>query len=244
MNANSIPNLILVAFTLTSLYDRVIDRLIEPRPTGVALSAETDAALAPTDGAVGEHLAKLAGCFAVRYQFVEDGRGDFFFDDGVEYMDVAARGHGYIARNYLILDEHTTFLHWTQEWTPLGRGQWLLTVRSGDGSLRYQSRGAWRFNQWEGEAALAAKPNRDILRTDYDQLERRNIIQLTEQRWIQSEVNRKLLDDGTPVASEVGWITYTRRESDEACAAARESLLAQSAEAAAAGGLDTHAVTW
>ena len=165
-------------------------------------------------------LAHLTGCFAVRYQFTDDGRSDFFFDDGVEYMDIRPHGQGFLARNYLVHSE--TFLHWTQEWQPIGDGRWLLTVRSGDGSLRYRSDGVWRFNQWEGRAALASKPTRDGLREDYTQLLRRNTMQFTDGRWVQSEVNSKLTADGTPVASELGWITYTRRDSDELCAPAMD----------------------
>ena len=162
-------------------------------------------------------IETLTGCFAVRYQFTEDGNKDFFVDDGVEYMDVRADGDGYYVRNYLVYDG-VTFLHWTQEWTPMEAGRWLLTVRSGDDSLRYRSDGVWRFNQWEGNPAPAAKPIRDGRRTDYDHLVRRNIIQFTGERWVQSEINMKIRADGTPVASEVGWITYTRRESNELCA--------------------------
>lgn len=172
-------------------------------------------------------LETLTGCFAVRYQFTEDGQRDFFFDDGVEYMDVRAHGDGYVARNFLVYGDDP-FLHWTQEWQPIGAGRWLLTVRSGDDSLRYRSEGVWRFNQWEGDAALAEKPTRDGLRSDYDQLVRRNVIQFTDRRWVQAEVNLKERADGTPVASEVGWITYTLRDSDELCAPAKDLAAASS----------------
>ena len=48
-------------------------------------------------------------------------------------------------------------------------------------------------------------------------LQRRNIIQMADDTWIQSEVNVKALEDGTPVASEVGWIVYTEQETADAC---------------------------
>ena len=161
-------------------------------------------------------LETLHGCYAVRYEFTEDGQGDFFLEDGVELMDVTRSGDGYFVRNYLVHEDYR-FLHWTQEWTPLADGRWMLTVRSGDGALRYRSDGVWRFNQWEGGAALAHKPTRDELRTDYAHLIRRNVMQFTADRWVHSEVNMKVREDSTPVASEVGWITYTRRDSDELC---------------------------
>lgn len=185
---------------------------------GEPAAAEREAS---DDSRAQDSLQWLTGCFAVRYQFTEDGRGDFFFDDGVEYMDVRERGDGYFVRNYLVYGGET-FLHWTQEWTPTRNGRWLLTVRSGDTSLRYRSEGVWRFNQWEGEVAKAEKPTRDGLRTDYDHMRRRNVIQFTDGRWVQSEINMKVRADGASVASELGWITYTRRDSDELCAPAIE----------------------
>ena len=179
------------------------------------------AAPASDDRQAHASLQSLAGCFAVRYQFTEDGRRDFFFDDGVEYMDIKTVGDGYLARNYLVYDGYT-FLHWVQEWQPLAGGRWLLTVKDGAGALRYQSDGVWRFNQWESQPAVARKPTRDELRDDYQQLLRRNIIQFTEGRWVQSEINLKQTAEGTPVASEVGWITYTLRDDDTPCRSAME----------------------
>ena len=58
--------------------------------------------------------------------------------------------------------------------------------------------------------------------TGGEPLVRRNIMQFTERRWVQSQVNLKQTSDGVPVASEVGWITYTERASDELCAPAME----------------------
>ncbi|MCG8420633.1 MAG: hypothetical protein MJE77_22160 [Proteobacteria bacterium] len=40
---------------------------------------------------------------------------------------------------------------------------------------------------------------------------------MADDTWIQSEVNVKALEDGTPVASEVGWIVYTEQETADAC---------------------------
>lgn len=166
-------------------------------------------------------LERLSGCFSVRYQFVETGGGkDFLVEDNIEYMDVREQGAGYFVRNFLIVDEQSSFLHWTQTWQPLGDGIWSMRVEDGQGQLRYESQGMWRFNQWEGEIALAQKPNRDIMRTDYELLERRNIIQFTPGQWIQSEVNLKLSENGTPVASEVGWIVYKLAANADACAPA------------------------
>lgn len=165
-------------------------------------------------------LEMLPGCYAVRYQFVEDGARDFFFENGIEYVELIPRGDGFVARNYLITGEDSAFLHWIQEWTPLGEGRWRMRVTDGAGNERYVSEGVWRAQQWEGEPALAVKPTRDGNRADYDMLERRNVIQFTPGYWVQSEVNRKLRADGSFVSSELGWIVYEQRQSDELCAPA------------------------
>src|SRR5690606_18351300 len=67
----------------------------------------------------GEELARaslqmLPGCYAVRYQFVEDGARDFFFENGIEYVELIPRGDGFVARNYLVTGEDSAFLHWIQ----------------------------------------------------------------------------------------------------------------------------------
>ena len=162
-------------------------------------------------------IDRVTGCFAVRYQFVENGQTDFFVDGNIEYMDVQPMGDGRLVRNFLVLPDQTSFLHFTQEWTPLGDGQWQLRVSDGAGNIRYESEGAWRFNQWEGDNAPAVKPNRDMERTDYEVLERRNHFQFTDGMIIHSQSNVKSLDDGTPVASELGWIVYTLQETDDSC---------------------------
>ncbi len=173
----------------------------------------------------GEQLSHLAGCFSVRYQFVEDGEHDFFIKDAVEYMHVRTdeANTAFRVHNYLIPPERPdlAFLHWVQIWRPMEDGRWHLRVEDGAGGLRYQGPGMWRFNQWEGQPARAKKPTRDLPRQDYDLLERRNTLQITAQSWIHSEINLKLRADGTPVASELGWIVYERMENDDACVFAR-----------------------
>lgn len=165
-------------------------------------------------------LQALSGCFSVRYQFTENSTQDFLISDNIEYMDIRAQGDGYLARNFLITGPESSFLHWNQEWTPLGDGRWSVRVTDGADQLRYETDGVWRFNQWESEPAPAVKPTRDSERTDYEVLERRSSLQLTADGWIQAEINLKLAGDGTPVASELGWIVYARLPDTEACAPA------------------------
>lgn len=178
------------------------------------------------DTQAGSSIQTLSGCFLVRYHFVENGQNDFFFEDNIEYMDVSADGDGFMARNFLVIPmgpgQTTSFLHWVQEWTPTDDDVWHLTVKDGEGNLRYETDGVWRFNQFESVTAAAIKPNRDSERTDYDVLERRNALQLAGRDWYHSEVNVKSLDDGTPVASELGWIVYSRQEDETPCDPAKE----------------------
>lgn len=190
----------------------------------------------PADSQARERLESLSGCFSVRYQFVEDGsERDFFSPETIEYMDVRSNGDGYWVRNFLILDDYPSFLHWTQDWSPVGHGAWRMKVAAGDESVRYEMTGRWQFNQWEGDPAPAVKPTRDQPRTDYDTLQRRNAMQFTDKGWIQSEVNVKLRHDGTPVANELGWIVYTRLPNEDACAEAIKAAGARDGHTDATG---------
>ena len=215
---HNLPRQILLFLALSALGATQLLQIPYPgaRSPEAPEALSTSAQEVSDDSQARASLETLSGCYAVRYEFTENGDEDFFMEDGVESMDVTRKGDGYLVRNFLVYDDYK-FLHWTQEWTPLANGRWLLTVRRGDSALRYQSDGIWRFNQWEGGAAPAQKPTRDERRTDYDHLLRRNVMQFTADRWVHSEINMKVREDATPVASEVGWITYIRRDSDELC---------------------------
>ena len=178
-----------------------------------AEAANPDAA---PDATVRQNIQHLAGCFRVSYQFVEDGKNDFFLRDALEYIDVTERGAGFIVRHYASFGG-SSFLHFTEEWQPVGRRRWTQQVTSARGVRRYEGTGSWIFNQWESHAKSAARPVRDA-RRDYATLDRRNTIQITPQRWVQVESNVKRLSDGTPIASEVGWVQY-ERVPNEQCAA-------------------------
>lgn len=173
-------------------------------------------------------IQTLSGCFLVRYHFVENGQNDFFFENNIEYMDVSANGDGFVARNFLVIPmgpgQTLSFLHWVQEWSPVSGDIWSFTVKDGEGNLRYETEGVWRFNQFESVPANAVKPNRDVDlgRDDYDVLERRNAIQLAGNDWYQSEINVKSLDSGEPVSSELGWIVYAKQTDETPCDPAKE----------------------
>lgn len=163
-----------------------------------------------------QSIPNMQGCYSVSYQFTSDGDHDFFLAGAVEYIDIREQDGGYRLRHFMITDK-TAFHHFTEEWTPLGDGRWSQRVKSGlTGALRYEATGAWNFNQWEGSAAGAAKPVRDT-KQRYATLDRRSTVQISRQRWVQAENNTKRLADGTPIASEVGWVQYERTD-DARCA--------------------------
>ncbi len=77
-------------------------------------------------------------------------------------------------------------------------------------------------NRWECHAGQAPKPFRDsgapfgFNRTDYDWLDRENILLVAENGWVQNEHNKKMKGPNTVVGYELGWITY-RRIDDKEC---------------------------
>ena len=112
--------------------------------------------------------------------------------------------------------------HWHETWTyrPDEKGWtqevWSRSPDDDNRELRYQCTAPWRLNRWECHAGRAPKPFRDygapfgFDRTDYDHLDRENILLVTDQGWVQNEHNKKVASDGTIVAYELGWITYSR----------------------------------
>jgi hypothetical protein len=184
-------------------------------------SAETAASPAPGGDPVARRsIPEMQGCYSISYQFVSDGDHDYFLAGVVEYIDIKEQDGGYRLRHFMVQDK-TAFHHFTEEWTPVGDGRWRQRVKSGlTGALRYEAIGSWNFNQWEGSALGAAKPIRDT-KQRYATLDRRSSVQITRQRWVQAENNTKRLADGTPIASEVGWVQY-ERTNETKCAPAIE----------------------
>ena len=168
------------------------------------------------DATARSSIPQLKGCFSVSYQFVSDGQHDFFTSGVIELIDLVDEDGTYELRHFMVNGEKT-FHHFTEEWAPLGDGRWRQRVTDGQtGALRYETVGTWRFNQWEGAAVGAAKPIRDATQ-DYAVLERLSTVQIAQPRWIHSEKNTKRLADGTPIATEVGWVRYERID-DARCA--------------------------
>ncbi|MBK9260669.1 MAG: hypothetical protein IPM54_12710 [Polyangiaceae bacterium] len=179
-------------------------------------SAQGASSVTAADATARQNISQLGGCFRVSYLFVEDGKNDFFVRDVREYINVTEKGTGFVVRHFMAT-EGSSFHHFTEEWQPAGRGRWHQRVTTSRGTLRYEGTGSWNFNQWEAHAKNAARPVRDT-RRDYATLDRRNTVQITPQRWVQAESNIKRRNDGTPVASEVGWVQYERLPNEQ-CAA-------------------------
>jgi hypothetical protein len=59
-----------------------------------------------------------------------------------------------------------------------------------------------------GEYRRRQRPRKRV--ADYDHLVRENILLVTDEGWVHNEHNRKMASDGTIVAYELGWITYSR----------------------------------
>jgi hypothetical protein len=168
------------------------------------------------DAMARQSIPNMPGCYSISYQFASDGEHDFFLSGVVEYIDMKEQAGGYVLRHFMITDK-TAFHHFTEEWSPEGDGRWRQRVKSAQtGALRYEAIGSWRFNQWEGSATGAAKPVRDT-KQSYATLDRRSTVQISKVRWVHAENNTKRLLDGTPIATEVGWVQYERTD-DAQCA--------------------------
>lgn len=187
-----------------------------------------------------DQIHQLAGCFEVRYRFVEDGTQDIFSErykltkPTKERIGLERTGEDTFVLQHALFAGSRPIPHWYEVWRWHADTQaWTQEVRSGgrgpDSELRYRCTAPWAGNRWECHAGKAEKPLRDegapfgFDRRDYDWLDRKNLIQVTPNGWVQNEDNRKMSSSGELVSYELGWITYTRI--DEArCEAAPEQF--------------------
>ena len=178
-----------------------------------------------------EIIELLTGCFEVTYRFVEDGTQDIFSDDyGLtnptkEWVGLRRTGDQTFQLQHALFVGPRPLAHWYEVWTqqPDTRA-WTQEVWGGtpgpDSEVRYGCTAPWVGNRWECHAGRAEKPLRDDSR-DYDWLDRTNILHVTPKGFVQNEHNRKMRASGEVVSSELGWITYARRD-EEQCAPATE----------------------
>ncbi len=87
--------------------------------------------------------------------------------------------------------------------------RWRQKVTGPFGDERYVCEGEWILNQLNCQSPKAAKPRRDLARP-YAYLDRGNTLQINAKRWVHSQVNRKIAEDGSLYAVEAGWNLYQR----------------------------------
>lgn len=161
-------------------------------------------------------LKKLEGCFEVSYRFMEDGAHDKEFKgDLLEEITFEEKDGIYVFQHYGI-SEGRRIKHWREQWRRNADGSFTQTVIGPFEDFRYECTAPFRFNQWRCLAPSAPKPQRDRNRTDYQILDRENILQITPNGWVQSENNLKRTAAGMAVANELGWNEY-RRVGDAKC---------------------------
>lgn len=181
------------------------------------------------------NIMNLAGCFQITYRFVEDGIHDMFSEKyGLnervkEWIGLQeAEGPIITLPHVSITSDARAVPHWYEVWKfHSGEDAWTQEVWSrspGDpaSELRYRCTAPWRKNRWECHAGQAPKPFRDsgapfgFNRTDYDWLDRENILLVAENGWVHNQHNKKMKGPDTVVGYELGWITY-RRIDDKEC---------------------------
>lgn len=199
----------------------------------LVISTSAGAGPEPSSPKTIENVKQLAGCFDVTYRFAEDGRHDMFSPDwGLqdpvrEWVGFERAPNGaVILRHVSITPEGRAASHWYEVWTyHAAEKAWTQEVWGGSpehsAGLRYRCTAPWQKNRWSCHAGRAPKPFRDqgapfgFTRTDYEWLDRHNILLVTPQGWVQNENNKKLNSSGAAVSYELGWITYQRIEEEK-----------------------------
>lgn len=187
------------------------------------------------------YIENLSGCFAVTYRFVEDGTHDMFseryglLEPIKEWIGLRQEEEGIFVLPHVSIVDSRIVPHWYEVWKHHpDQSTWTQEVWSqspGDArsELRYECTAPWEGNRWECHAGKASKPFRDsgapfgFNRTDYEWLDRKNILLVTEKGWVHNEHNKKMRSSDTTVSYELGWITYRRLE-DNACQPAMEQF--------------------
>lgn len=161
-------------------------------------------------------LANMAGCFAVSYNFVEDGQTDEFFDPIMEKATFEEDGELFHIRRSLLVGGMVQ-PHWREEWRLLdaAANTWQQTVYGPFEDFRYQCSGELVQDSWRCEALASPKPRRDK-DEPYAKLDRENTLKFNGARWIHAQKNIKRMADGSIYSVELGWNRYERQPA-EAC---------------------------
>jgi Family of unknown function (DUF6607) len=165
--------------------------------------------------AIPQQIHHLSGCFRVSYRYVEDGIHDKEIDRGVIEWVALSRIAGGYSLQHVGLSPNEAMQHWREDWIERG-SEWQQRVYGPSGVFRYECRGKFQLNQLRCLSHGAPKPLRDRQRTDYDKLDRENILQITPGGWVHLQVNLKVTNDGKVVSNELGWNEY-RRIDEKAC---------------------------
>ncbi|MEX2644215.1 MAG: DUF6607 family protein [Acetobacterales bacterium] len=184
------------------------------------------------------NIQNLSGCFRVTYTFAEDGEHDAFAKGRplgpiTEWVGYEASGDGAVTLAHASFNRQGQVVpHWHEIWRyHMSSDTWTQEVRRGapgeeEKELRYRCTAPWLMNRWQCHAGLTPRPFRDsgapfgFDRSDYDRLERENILLVTPKGWVHNEHNRKMTESGAIAAYELGWIVYERIEDGECAAAA------------------------
>jgi hypothetical protein len=174
---------------------------------------------AADEKAIPAPIQDLSGCFSVSYRYVEDGVHDKWLGQGATEWIALKRREGGYSLQHVGIHLSEVVKHWREEWVAAD-SEWQQRVYGPFGAFRYECRGRFQLNQLRCLSPEAPKPLRDRKRTDYDKLDRENILQITPKGWVHSQVNLKKTKDGRVVSSEIGWNEY-RRIDEKACEEAK-----------------------
>jgi hypothetical protein len=157
-------------------------------------------------------IQNMAGCFSVRFNFVENGDHDAFYQPVLERADLSQTETVWHLRRYLII-EGSEQIHWREEWRlkDAATAVWEQTVYGPFEDFRYQCSGTLVDNSWRCEARGAPKPRRDQ-NQPYETLDRENTLKFNPKRWIHMQKNDKRMADGSLFAVELGWNQYDRTD--------------------------------
>jgi hypothetical protein len=228
----------LVNTALVNTGAQTLRQALVPLALGLAIAA-MPAAAGPSTPGEAQNVEMMAGCFAVSYEFVEDGihdslSPDYQLDEPItEWIELERRDDAALTLiHHSITEDGRAVPHFHEIWAPEPGGAgwtqevWRWTPEDDRRELRYSCTAPWELNRWQCHAGPAAKPFRDagapfgFDRTDYDWLDRDNTVLVTENGWVHAQHNKKLDDDGELVSFELGWIVY-RRVDPQQCDVAR-----------------------
>ncbi|WP_141732186.1 DUF6607 family protein [Oligoflexus tunisiensis] len=157
-------------------------------------------------------IQNMSGCFSVRFNFVENGDHDAFYNPVLERAELSESDSVWHLRRYLILGGNEQ-VHWREEWRLVDQASnvWEQKVYGPFEDFRYQCSGALVDDSWRCEALGAPKPRRDRDQP-YEKLDRENTLKVNPLRWIHMQRNHKRRADGSLYAVELGWNQYDRTD--------------------------------